>query len=418
MAGSVIALLPFIGLLVLAVTFFGFMHDNPERFFLCLILYFAFDSSTLFDVNLVINVNGLNIFVEDLLTLFLALELLFSLANRNFSKKIVSSKYRTLGKTYLLMSIIGIITWAYSEGIQTAVVNWRENLLCSLLILYCFSFNTWIKYEVFSSALYRGSVFLSVLILIRVILNGFGDFSEISVVSGITDRATTASGALFLLLALWNFLLQTRAFDFKSIAYIFVLATEILILQHRSVWLASLIGLSYLALRLENFRLRFRILTLISILTPLMSYVVINTSSLAAAASDSGTLTWRILRWQSSLGQSRSEIQTLFGGVVGHIDSITVAGLNVAAHNMYVSLFEKYGIVGVIVYLMILIPNKVKPEGNKGLRNLDLVSSLSLITFGFFYSFPYVAILVLFSIRRIRSEFEWRFDHAGPQKPS
>lgn len=416
MAGSIVSIFPYVGFVLLMLIFFGLLHNKPVRVFYFLTFYFAFDSSTLFDINVLITLNEVNIFVEDVFTLFLAFEMLLSLADLNLSQKIFSSKYRTLGKTFLIMSIIGLTTWGYSVGIQTAVVNWRENLLCSLLILYCFSFNSWFTYEVFSSTLYRGSVFLSILILIRVVLHGPGNFSEISAINGITDRATNASGALFLLFALWNFLIQTNVYNVRNFTYVMVISTEILILQHRSVWLSSLIGLSYLVLRLKKFRLRLRFLTLMFFIIPLLSFVVIRTPNLSAAALDSGTLSWRLLRWQSSFGQSRSEIQTLFGGITGYIESITVVGLKVAAHNMYISLFEKVGIVGAIIFLLMLIPNRENSKNDEKLVNLDLVSSITLITFGFFYSFPYVAILILFSIRRIRSEIQWRNQHASSQK--
>ena len=414
MVGSIIALLPSIAFLLVAAIFFFLMHDNPERLFFCLIYYFAFKSSTLFNFELVLNLEGINIFPEDLLTLFLALELIFSLANRLLSKRVSASRYRVLGKFYFSMSIIGLITWTYSEGIQTAVVNWRENLLSSVLILYCFSLNKWIKYELFSAALYRGSLFLSLLILIDILLNGVGTYSHVSAITGVTDRATTASGALFLVLALWNFLLQIKVFDFKRIMYVCVLATEILILQHRSVWIASIIGLIYLGLRLDNFNLRARILASLCIGTPFLFYIVKSTFTLSSAASDSGTLTWRLLRWQGSLGQSKSDLQIVFGGIIGHTESITVAGLNVAAHNMYVSLFEKFGLIGVFIYLAMLIPSRIESKGTSSFRNLDLVSSLTIVVFGVFYSFPYLAVLVLFSLRRIRSESAWKSDSALP----
>ncbi len=414
MVGSIIALLPSITFLLVAAIFFFLMHDNPERLFFCLIYYFAFKSSTLFNFELVLNLEGINIFPEDLLTLFLALELIFSLANRLFSKRVSASRYRVLGKFYFSMSMIGLITWTYSEGIQTAVVNWRENLLSSLLILYCFSLNKWIKYELFSAALYRGSLFLSLLILISILLNGVGRYSNISAISGVTDRATTASGALFLVLALWNFLLQIKVFDFKRIIYVCVLVTEILILQHRSVWVASIMGLLYLGLRLDNFNLRARILASLCIGTPFLVYIVNSTSTLSSAASDSGTLTWRLIRWQGSLEQSKSDLQILFGGIIGHTESIIVAGLNVAAHNMYVSLFEKFGLIGAFIYLAMLIPSRIESNGISSFRNLDLVSSLTIVVFGVFYSFPYLAVLVLFSLRRIRSESAWKSDSALP----
>lgn len=404
--------IPFTLILVFSVIFFIFLYKSPERVFLCLILYFAFKSSTLFNINLAVNVMGFNIFLEDLISIFLAVELFLSLFNRNLSENIITSKYRILGKTYLLMSIIGVITWAYSEGIQTSVVNWRENLFSSLLILYCFSLNNWISYEVFSSVLYRGSLFLSLLILIRVLVHGIGNFSQVSSVNGVTDRATNASGALFLLLALWNFLLQMKTINLVNLLYICVLVTEILILQHRSVWLASIVGICYSGLKLNSVKLRIRMALLVSFLTPIIWYLLRSLSNLSAASTDSGTLTWRILRWQQSLGQSRSEVQILFGEVTGYIDRISVAGLTVAAHNMYISLFEKFGILGVIVYLVILIPDKVKFKDFDKLKNLDLVCSISLFFFGLFYSFPYIAVLILFTIRRIRSEFKWKLNNA------
>jgi hypothetical protein len=150
------------------------------------------------------------------------------------------------------------------------------------------------------------------------------------------------------------------------------------------------------------------------IITPFLVYIVKSTSTLSSAASDSGTLTWRLLRWQGSLGQSRSDLQTLFGGVIGQTESITVAGLNVAAHNMYVSLFEKFGLIGVFIYLAMLIPSRIESKGISSFRNLDLVSSLTIVVFGVFYSFPYQAVLVLFTLRRIRSESAWKSDNALP----
>ena len=123
--------------LILLLLFF--MHDKPERFFFFLVCYFVLDSSTLFELKVIIRVEDINIFPEDLLTILLALEFFSSLSNRNLPRVLTGSKYRIVGKTFLLLSIFGLITWTYSRGIQTAVVNWRENLLDCFLILYCFS---------------------------------------------------------------------------------------------------------------------------------------------------------------------------------------------------------------------------------------------------------------------------------------
>ena len=413
MAGNLISLLPVMIVIFLILLLLFFMHDKPERFFFFLVCYFVLDSSTLFELKVIIRVEDINIFPEDLLTILLALEFFSSLSNRNLPRVLTGSKYRIVGKTFLLLSIFGLITWTYSRGIQTAVVNWRENLLDCFLILYCFSLKSWLNYRFYSSVIFRSSLFLSVMILARIAIHGIGNFSQLSNDTRSTDRATTAAGALFLLFALWNYLIQIHTLNLKNFFYILMIVGEILILQHRSVWVALLIGVMFLLWKLNIVELRFRIVALSLIIAPILFLAVRSSPILSSAASDSGTLTWRILRWQGSLEQSKSFVQILIGSVFGNLDQITVAGLSVAAHNMYITLFEKFGIVGVILYLSLLIPHKKLNVKKMDHGNIDSLMTITLIAFGFFYSFPYIAIIVFFALRRIRSQLYWEAENSN-----
>lgn len=396
--------LPIISLVILLAILYLKIHSNPRLFLGILVFYFAFKSSTLFSAPLVVNIFGFNVYPEDLITILLAAEFFSSLIDKKFNSLLSHTHFRRAGKFYLLQCCFGLFFWIYSVGLQSAVVSWRESVLSSFLILYCFSTNQWITFDYLHSLVISASFFLSILIFIKIIVYGIGDYSELNPITGLTERAATSSGALFLLLALWLVVVANKIRGLKLFLFALLLVIEILLLQHRSVWIAAIVGVFYLILRAKESSFRKKGLGISLLLIPVYSILTFKESSIETATVDSGTLSWRVLRWKSSLGADRSWSELLFGSILGPTQSFVVDGLNVAAHNMYLSLFEKFGIIGLISYLSIIYPTKQSIIFSDNFKTIEVLITLTVCIFGIFYSFPYLFILIMFTFRRILVE--------------
>lgn len=146
----------------------------------------------------------------------------------------------------------------------------------------------------------------------------------------------------------------------RVIAAALSLATGILLLQHRTVWLAVALVIMLLALN-RAWRSRRALVASVTIagLITVVLLVALQMEgpfgeSLGAYGTDPRTLWWRVVGWRELLAQVSDPLAILFGrpfgsGFARQIDDQLV---RVSPHNFYVETLLRAGVVGVALLLL------------------------------------------------------------------
>lgn len=146
-----------------------------------------------------------------------------------------------------------------------------------------------------------------------------------------------------------------------------VLGLLVVLLQHRTVWVAAIVAIAYLlaeAVRRGGRARRIAIPVLAA--GGVATFVIAVTGALRhtalAASTDNAfsqgnTLSWRILGWQELLGERRSFGDQLLGEPFGGgfervVDGVT---LTVSAHSEYVATVLRLGLVGLLAVGFLLL---------------------------------------------------------------
>ncbi|HKW67405.1 MAG TPA: O-antigen ligase family protein [Terriglobales bacterium] len=137
-----------------------------------------------------------------------------------------------------------------------------------------------------------------------------------------------------------------------------VVGPTLVLLQHRTVWVAVILGMLWLCVRDARFRTRFTIgvaasLVVGALLTLLLfgSQGETTQRSLQRSASDTGTFAWRVEGWKALLADKAPPETLLIGQPFGagfdrHIEGGTTS---VSAHNFYLETLIQFGIPGVLL---------------------------------------------------------------------
>ena len=137
-----------------------------------------------------------------------------------------------------------------------------------------------------------------------------------------------------------------------------VLGPMLVLLQHRTVWIAVILGLLWLCARDARFRTRFAVgvaasLVVGALLTLLLfgSWGGSTQRSLQRSASDTGTFAWRIEGWKALLAERAAPETLLIGQPFGTSFERQVGEgtISVSPHNFYLQTLIQFGIPGVLL---------------------------------------------------------------------
>ena len=137
-----------------------------------------------------------------------------------------------------------------------------------------------------------------------------------------------------------------------------VLGPMLVLLQHRTVWVAFILGMLWLYARDARFRTRFAISVAASLVVGALLTLLLfgsqgdNTRrSLQYSASDTGTFAWRIEGWKALLAEKAPPETLLIGQPFGAGFDRYVGGgtLSASAHNFYIETLIQFGIPGVLL---------------------------------------------------------------------
>ena len=134
--------------------------------------------------------------------------------------------------------------------------------------------------------------------------------------------------------------------------------------QHRSVWTAGLLGVGAVAIWSGRSLARKRAIVPLIVGAWLLLFGwtsgILSGSEYVESAADTGTFAWRTASWQELISRSISNgLAVVIGGQpfgTGNLRQLsTGAWTAVSAHNWYVEIFLRLGIVGVITLAAVLV---------------------------------------------------------------
>ncbi len=164
------------------------------------------------------------------------------------------------------------------------------------------------------------------------------------------------------------YLQVTRGVALWGIGLAGVLSTATLLLQHRSVWLATLVGLAWLAAR--TFRVFKRTWVQVGALSLVAAVVLmvfagskiasgvvsLVQSNLEETQQEDSTWNWRVEGFSEAAERAFAgrAVETMLGPPAGRdIESVTEASIHI--HNRYLDTLAYYGVTGVTIFILWLI---------------------------------------------------------------
>jgi O-antigen ligase/polysaccharide polymerase Wzy-like membrane protein len=271
---------------------------------------------------------------------------------------------RWIGVLLLLMFLLGFLRGLPLYSLK-AVGNETRGyfpFLAALLYFSTFKYDRRRQSHLITIWL-AGSVALGIVTVFRWIAAnlGLGIASQWEMVAGDTPMRVVHSVHGFYLATAFFFSLYqyyTNSGPTWQRRLFLVLGPVLILLQHRTVWVAVILGMLWLCARDARFRTRFTLgviasLVVGALLTLLLfgSQADITRRSLQNSASDTGTFAWRVEGWKALLAEKAPPETLLIGQPFGagferHMEGGTVT---VSAHNFYVETLIQFGIPGVLL---------------------------------------------------------------------
>lgn len=146
-----------------------------------------------------------------------------------------------------------------------------------------------------------------------------------------------------------------------------VLGLVVVLLQHRTVWVATAVALTYVGMRAIRRGGRARRMAIPALSTGALAAIVIATTGLLrqSALADSvsnalgqdNTLSWRILGWRQLLAGDRELTDLVVGEEFGRGFARVVNGvtLTVSAHSQYIATLLRFGLIGLVLIGLLLV---------------------------------------------------------------
>jgi hypothetical protein len=231
--------------------------------------------------------------------------------------------------------------------------------------------------------------------VVGTLLFGSGSSSSSIEVHGVLEagRPVWASGALMMLVGMWVTVLSVGKWTATRVLAILILGSMVILTQHRSVWVAAILGgaVWWLVPRIRTGR-TFGDLgglgrtVLVVIVATATAFVGISVKALGQSANND-TWLWRVARWADSMSIPRSWVEWLVGSALGPTPASTPGLFPTYAHSLYVDGIEKTGIIGLAVVLYLIIASRkaqVPPTNGP----LSLVVCVTLLSYGVAYKVP------------------------------
>ncbi len=373
-----------------------------------LLIYFVLAGSkiTLSLTQKSFEIYGLNIYFSDLIIL-VNLTLLFLAKKPN--KKWRFQKFPKTIWFFLVLTTAGIVFWTLGNGVQPGWNNWRSYMLSFTLFLVAQQQSLNINYEHIKNVFLLPLSLILVLLYSYVMQFGLGTAEDTNLTTGSSlGRPITASGALLIMFSFFFYLSSSRI-TVSVISILTMCLVSIIIVQHRSVWLATLGGvITWMIGSKRNSNSSSKIFSLLLLgLFSLATYLSL--SQLRISSKSTNTLEWRFTRWADSFKVTRSNLEWILGAVFGPTPVQMQEGVEfkVFAHNAYVATIESFGIVGFLLLIAFLI-SRFESSSEHTYSVASNMFLISALIFGFFYWIEpsYWLILGIYSASSFRLDSE------------
>ncbi|MDZ7576949.1 MAG: hypothetical protein U0904_02045 [Candidatus Nanopelagicales bacterium] len=243
---------------------------------------------------------------------------------------------------------IGVLSWSLTIGVEHSAVFWRWMLLAAGFFVYTLTSGVRWSWPNISKVLVVPSLILLIPMLASLAQRGMWR-SDI-----IGSRPLGSDTVLMWLIALFVLLLRPGPWTASRWAQAVALGAGVLLAEHRSVWVAAAVGGLVVILVGRSVPVVVR-LTAVGWGVPLVVVVVGLVPQLQRAATDATTWDWRMVRVFDSLGIARSASEWLLGSLPGP-SPVTQPGVMMnSAHNLYVSMVEYLGLVGLVGFILLFI---------------------------------------------------------------
>jgi len=314
---------------------------------------------------IVFTIGSAKVYPIDLVVISLLFYVLFnSLIKSNNKLFIIKSNIFFI--LYLIWGFIailrGIPKYGYSAiGESRWYVN---NIIFYLFILYSFKNKSDIKWF-----LKKMPLIITVMLLINFI-----SFYFLGGNIGAQGRwafrfifATRALITSFLLITVYYLYLnnEVKINNIFLYFFLFILTLIVIITQHRSVWIASVVGVIYIYLYKKKGLIKGFLPILISFILLISSAPIIGeyigfsvNKNIEKSAKfienpvEDPTGHWRITGWKQELAKAYSH--PILGAGLGGYSYWFVNGYwtRVAIHNGYIMMFSKFGLIGVVLFFL------------------------------------------------------------------
>ena len=384
--------------IVISLLFLAYMAASKPYVFLSMILtYFALTSSTFLWLNSSISTQylGFNLYPEDFFTAAAIFANVFIKSDKViFSKAKSLELLRFCAKLVISGIVLGIIFWTFLFNLKIGVNSWRNLLLVFTLFLYSLKFCSSFTLKNLKVLLILPGLLLGIVTAIRFTVQGIGrsEYIAIDPLTGeVLGRATSALGAYFILIAGIGAFYLIKENRFYRFTILIMAVLEVILLQHRTVWVSAIISLIFfLLLRDRNDTKYLSVFKFFVI--PLVIFVAWffdkKYSAIASAATNTETFGWRTSRWSESMSASRSILEWFFGSIFGPIGPTDPTIIRAYSHSSYINQIEYLGFVGLIILIMIIVTSFNFSKQSIQLGNLVRIFVASAVGFGFTYQIP------------------------------
>lgn len=263
----------------------------------------------------------------------------------------------------LAMSLL----WGFAEfGVEHATNHARFWLAILSGLVFGATVKSWDRRVV--TAFIAAGAFLAALSVIRVFQHGLYSATTFIDVGGqsVDSRPVLALGVLVMLNAL-VMLFGRGGLTLATTSLAALLAIGIVLLQHRTLWVAAIIcgtlGVFHLASRYRASyeRIVYLATGLMLLAVPALLLVVSRVGayqeSVESATGSSSTLTWRLGAWRELLEKQSSAFDLALGTPSGSDRTIVVDGwvTNLSAHNLYVETILQFGLIGLFALCAVVV---------------------------------------------------------------
>lgn len=302
-------------------------------------------------------------------------------------------------------SVIGTITWTVAYSWDLALNFWAEWLLAAAMLMFGLAFarrhgRMWSTFVV---------VYGAVLAAVQLASLMFDTTAGLLPSSGgpafYGYRPLAASVALFLVLAFALAIFASGPVARFRVWLVSLLGISVILSQNRSAWLALLVvivGCVIAFVRRPDLRGRWPgVVATVSFFAAALAVPLVSGVSLlpgSVAESDRGlpesatsviTSEWRIEMWQSRLGEPRSLVEWLTGGVFGPTPvkgpGSDVMNPLISGHNVMVDVLTMLGVLGLVAVFVLWLWGVIRTSDRLAALPLFL---WGLMAYGMFYNWP------------------------------